>query len=181
MTTRQLALISLSFASTAPSVGAATEMQPAYQSEVQLAERLGAALFNAERVRAPNEQSEVSAVRKLLPNLCQFQYKPVPVVIDGKSYVYFIAQGSRATDIVIGRHFRVDGTNVVASSTVCSNMGTPPVNTKLATIVHVMSPTPTDFHVYLSLRQPVPIMVVTNGGTWLVDKGKIVLGTGKGG
>jgi hypothetical protein len=42
-------------------------------------------------------------------------------------------------------------------------------------VTHLLSPTPTEFHVYLTLRHKVELFVRTSTGTWLVDNGTIKL------
>lgn len=151
----------------------AKEVPATYVQDVKLAKELGAALYEAEKAHALVDEAQVAAARKLLPEVCSFSYEPLVIAHDGKTYVYFIAHGTPDTDIMVGRHFRVDGNEVVVSSKTCLDLGTLPINTKIAVVVHLTSAAPTEFHVLQSLRQPIPLIVAASSGNWLLYEGKI--------
>jgi hypothetical protein len=148
-------------------------MPVAYAHQVATAERLGVALYHAEQSHTPDDGPRLAAARKRLPELCNFTYKAMSITLDGRSYMYVIAHGMPDSDIVIGRHYRIDGENVLVSSKACVNLGTPLIGTKFVAVVHLMSAVPTEFHVLQSLRQPIPIVVIASSGNWLVYRGGI--------
>jgi hypothetical protein len=99
----------------------------------------------------------------------------VKVEEEGRDVIYFLAEGPLKSDIVIGRHFRISGDAVEPSSKSCLSLGTPKPNMAALFVTHLLSPTPTEFHVYLTLRHKVGLFVRTSAGTWLVDNGTIKL------
>ena len=82
--------------------------------------------------------------------------------------------------IAAGRHFRIEKDGAVsASSRGClvlqepasaSAGGTRPAR---ASLIHTLSDTPNEFHVFLSLRHDMPIYVATSAGMWKVEAGLI--------
>lgn len=79
-----------------------------------------------------------------------------------------------ATAKSFGRHYKiVDGT-VTPSTKSCFVQPASP-RAVAAVVTHLLSETPTEFHVFLSLAQDKPIYVMTSLGVWAVEKGKIRL------
>jgi hypothetical protein len=145
------ALTSAMLITSMPVAAISAAMPVVYAQQVTTAQRLGAALYHAEKLHPQDDGPRLAAARERLPELCNFTYKPVSIALDGQFHTYFIAHGTPDTDIVIGRHYRVDGDAVISSSKACVNLGTPPMDTKFVTVVHLMSAVPTEFHVLQSL------------------------------
>jgi hypothetical protein len=78
---------------------------------------------------------------------------------------------------VVGRHFRIAGSDVQPSSRSCLviNLGTPQHRPVAVVVTHLLSATPTLFHVYLSLKHKIGIDVSTSAGNWAVEHGSITL------
>jgi hypothetical protein len=150
------------------------ETPPELVAAVKAAEADGAALFEATQRPVAVDPQDVSKARGMISNFCKFDYKPTAVSLRGRRAIYFLAQSSRPGDIVFGRHFKVAGATVSASTGTCFNGGTPPANALAAFATHLLSPAPTEFHVYLSLKHRKPIFVGTSVGNWAVDRGKVL-------
>jgi hypothetical protein len=159
-----------------PSLAAnGAEMPKELAAAVGVAEKDGRAVFEAVRQSGPPDGQAVSDARKQISNFCNFKYSPVLVSFRGKTAVYFLAQSSSPDEIVFGRHFKVLGPKVTASTNACSVSGSAPPNAVAvaAYVTHVLSTAPSEFHVYLSLKHSKAIFVRTSAGTWGVEKGKI--------
>jgi len=157
-----------------PSLAATgAEMPKEFAAAVIAAEEDGRAVFEAARQSEPPAGRPVSEARKQISNFCDFDYSPILVSAHGKSAVYFLAQSSRNGEIVFGRHFKVVGPKVTASTNACATSGPVPPNAVAAYVTHLLSPAPSEFHVYLSLKHGKAIFVRTSAGTWAVEKGKI--------
>jgi hypothetical protein len=96
--------------------------------------------------------------------------------------VYWLASTTRAGVMVIGGHYRVmvsaDAQRVVAAdrlSASCMAMELPSgQDTAAAVVTHVVSATPVETHVFVSLQYRKPLYVITGEETfWLVDDGSI--------
>lgn len=149
------------------------EMPEELAATVVAAEEDGRAVFEAAQQSGPPAGGAVSDARKQISNFCDFDYRPIQVSLDGKTAVYFLAQSSRPDEIVFGRHFKVVGPEVTASTKACSTSGPVPPNAVAAYVTHILSPAPSEFHVYLSLKHSKAIFVRTSAGNWKVEKGKI--------
>jgi len=152
------------------------ETPAALAPEVKRAEQLGRLMLDAEATpRSSDSEELVSRARGKVSSLCQFEYKPIVATFDSHRFVFFIAQPPKPDYMVFGRHFAVDGDNIVASTNTCIAVPpTPPDKPAVAAyITHVLSETPTEFHVYLSLKHHKPVYVGTSAGNWLVDGDKV--------
>ncbi len=154
------------------------------------AEQDGSRLYAA--FKAPGaepEPAEVANARAAVKDFCDYDYKPVFVADarPGVDYVYFIGTGSSDDILVWGRHYRVEVekatgkiVSVAPSTKSCLAMsltaGLPP-GAKLVSpsITHLLSPSPSEFHVFLSLKLDMPVTVATSYGLWSVEAGKIRL------
>ena len=153
--------------------GRAADIPPEYSDAVHEAEAEGLSLYQAYEKAPAQNTAEVTAAKSRLVELCDFSYVPVKVKEGDQDVIYFLAEGPQKTDIIIGRHFRIAGGTVEPSSKSCLSLGTPKPNLAGLYATHLLSPTPTLFHVYLTLRHKVSLYVRTSAGTWLVDKGAI--------
>ena len=157
-----------------PGMAWGAETPPELVRAVKAAEEDGGALFEATQQPVAVDPQAVSKARGMISNLCAFDYKPTAVSLRGRRAIYFLAQSSRPDDIVFGRHFKVVGATVSVSTGTCFNSGTPPANVVGVFSTHLLSPVPTEFHVYLSLKHRKPIFVATSVGNWAIDKGKVL-------
>jgi hypothetical protein len=154
-------------------VAAGTEMPKGITGAVVAAQEDGRALFEAARQSAPLAARAVSDARKQISNFCDYDYRPILLSLHGEIAVYFLAQSSRPDEIVFGRHFKVVDPKVTQSTNACSTSGPVPPNAVAAYVTHLLSPAPSEFHVYLSLKHSKAIYVGTSVGNWVVEKGEI--------
>jgi len=75
--------------------------------------------------------------------------------------------------IVIGRHFRVNTTDVVPSSVSCLTVGRPGRGVVGFWVTRLLSSTPSEFHVYLSLKLDLAVYAGTKTARWSVKQGMI--------
>ena len=157
-----------------PSLAAAgAEVPKELAAAVGVAEKDGRTLFEAARQSvAPNERA-VSDAHKQISNFCAFDYRPILVSRNGRTAIYFLAQSSAPDEIIVGRHFKVAGAKVTDSTNSCFTLGRYPANAVAVFITHFLSPAPSEFHVYLSLKHNKGIIVGTSAGNWGVENGKI--------
>lgn len=127
------------------------------------------------------------AALRAMPSRCSDRYNPV--ILPGNIahadgwVVYLLAATMTPGEVVIGGHFRVElsptGTEVkrvLPLSKSCLRL--PPFNRPgsqqiAAMTTHLISDTPIETHVYLSLLHRTPIYVSTDLGVWKVEGGKI--------
>jgi hypothetical protein len=139
------------------------------------AEALGRAMFESEEHPGTFDPADIEAAARRVSGWCEFSYKAILVTHSGARLVYFIAQPRPGESVVLGRHFRVGPTTAEPSTRVCLAL-TPPGSGKEPVAIatsHLLSATPNEFHVYLSLRYRQPVYVVINREMWLVEDGKI--------
>jgi hypothetical protein len=155
----------------------AEELPVELVAPVARAERLGKALAGAAPAAKAATRPGLNEAKQKGADLCSFTYKQVSIDDGGDQLSYLVATTRRATDVVIGRHFLMGGSGAVPSSKSCLNLGTPRdragQEVAFLTVTHLMSPSPNEFHVYLTLTQPVPLVVLTEAGIWIVEKGTI--------
>lgn len=107
---------------------------------------------------------------------------------DGSGFlVYFLRPKPTNNKVPIGGHYRVtvsaDGAvaeqvDQLFASCLTLDKGEVPAGSKAAAMVigHVISDTPLETHVFLSLQEKLPFMVITSDKkTWNVDEGQIAL------
>jgi hypothetical protein len=158
----------------APSLAAAGgEIPKEFAAAVGVAEKDGRAIFEAARQSKPPARPAIGDARKQISNFCDFDYRPILVSLHGKTAIYFLAQSSASDEIIVGRHFKVVGAKVTESTKACFTLGRVPANAVAAYATHLLSPVPSEFHVYLSLKHNKALFVGTSVGTWAVAKGKI--------
>ncbi|MGJ4947683.1 hypothetical protein [Bradyrhizobium sp. HKCCYLS20291] len=156
----------------APLVAPAAEVPKELAAAVAAAEKDGRALFEAARGPVPAEQA-VNEARKRIANFCAYGYRPVVVSLHGKSAVYFLGRSSQPEEIVFGRHFKVVGAKVIQSTNACVTSGPIPPNAVAGYVAHLLSPAPSEFHVYFSMAHNKAMFVGTSAGNWLVQNGEI--------
>jgi hypothetical protein len=92
------------------------------------------------------------------------ELRPGTIIIGGQSKVLVSPDGRTAL-------------TVTPSAKTCVTLDSkqrPAGQTKVAAFVtHLLSPTPTEFHVLATLHAKLPLFVATSAGAWLVDNGKI--------
>jgi len=153
--------------------GRAADIPLEYSDAVHKAEAEGLSLYQAYEKGPAQSTDEVAAAKSRLTDLCDFSYVPVKVKEGDQDVIYFLAEGPQKTDIIIGRHFRVVDSIVEASSRSCLSLGTPKPSLVALFVTHLLSPTPTLFHVYLTLHHKVGLYVNTGAGKWWVKNGHI--------
>lgn len=165
------------------SAAATTEKSPATPPElvavIARAERRGAALAQMAPTAKAAGRADLAAARKLGAELCDFNYRQLTISDEGQQLTYLLGTTRRKTDLVAGRHFLLSESGVEPSTKSCFNLGTPPAEkgrtVEYMTVSHLMSSTPSEYHVYLTLNQSVPLIVVTERAIWLVQRGRIGL------
>lgn len=150
----------------------ASELSAAESAAVSDAETQGQALYvaAAKTDTAGGNDELVQSARARINDFCDFKYRAVVI---GPA-VYFLGQPAATGDIVFGRHYKVVGETVTPSTKSCLSQSLPP-NVVAPFVTHLLSDTPTEFHVYLSLQQNKPLFVNTRLGVWRVEEGKIRL------
>lgn len=153
-------------------VARASELTEAQSAAVRDAETQGRALYAAaaKTDTAAGNDDIVKKAWARISDFCDFKYRAVVV---GPS-VYFLGQPAAANDVIFGRHYKVVGETVMPSTKSCFVQSMPP-NVVGPFITHLLSDTPTEFHVYLSLELNKPIFVGTSLGVWGVEQGNIRL------
>ena len=151
----------------------AAELPQKLSSAVRAAEADGLSLFKASGQPRTIDNPAIEDARRKITNFCEFDYAPVVISRGGVPVIYFLARPTRSEDIIFGRHFKVVGSDVTTSTRTCFNAGPPPANAAAAWVTHLLSPAPTEFHVYLALKHNKPIYVGTSVGLWVVEEGKV--------
>ena len=151
----------------------AAELPQKLSSAVRAAEADGLSLFKASGQPRTIDNPAIEDARRKITNFCEFDYAPVVISRGGVPVIYFLARPTRSEDIIFGRHFKVVGSDVTTSTRTCFNAGPPAANAAAAWVTHLLSPAPTEFHVYLALKHNKPIYVGTSVGDWVVEEGKV--------
>lgn len=114
--------------------------------------------------------------------LCDGDYQAVRVADEQAQieHIYLILQPEKSKGVQFGRHVRFDfklGTNdlekIEISTKTCLLVPLDESSDEAAFITHLLSETPTDFHVYLSLHHQKVIFVSTSAGLWKIENGHI--------
>lgn len=105
-----------------------------------------------------------------------------PAAPDAPVIIYYLTPQVQTGTYPAGGHFRIDvakdGTIAVdrAFTNACLDLPPPPSGAEMAYVTHLLDPTPTEIHVYLSLWMNLPLMVGTSDRrAWLVKDGRINL------
>ena len=157
-----------------PNTAAAADIPQQLQAAVLSAQADGAALYRAASAASTVDDKVVSEAKSRVSDFCEFAYKPVVVRPGDGSRVYFIAQPQTAGSSVFGRHYRVDEKGVTPSTKSCLAYPPAPDGAVASFVTHLLSETPTEFHVYVSLKDKRPVYVGTSAGNWVVDGEKIM-------
>ncbi len=162
--------------------------------EVRRSESLGAALFKAFG-ELHNSESKipsglVTLAESAVRDRCDGPYRTLLVrVSDAGSeslFAYVIGVPDTSTGVMVGRHFRVEldavgGTvrSVFASTKSCLFIPAklvPPGGSPVGAFMsHILSATPSEFHVFLSLLHSRPMFVGTDRAIWNVENGIIAV------
>ena len=169
-----------------PAMSDADVMVQAHQAEVD-----GKRLFDFVSQKDDSKLPEIAIALKAVTDYCPGDtYMSVEIdnARPGQDFIYLIASTDNSDDLVWGRHYRVTldkktstVVSVAPSSHSCLAISLNPKNIPPgATLVspaitHLLSPAPSEFHVFLSLTEPKPLTVMTSYGVWTVEKGKISL------
>jgi hypothetical protein len=153
----------------------AADIPQEYAEAVRKAETEGLALYEAELKGSALEDQAIAEARGRISTFCDFTYIPVRVTENGDDVLFLLGQPRQNTDMVVGRHFRITGTDVQPSTRSCLalSMGTPQHRPVAIVVTHLLSATPTSFHVYLSLKHNIGLDVGTSVGNWAVERGSI--------
>lgn len=159
------------------------------QDAVRRAEMWGRALYEAYAAAGPADdpavQTAIETVRESVKDNCAPSYRAIAVRPDGaprdRIVVYYVGDVRKSEGLMVGRHYRVetapDGQGVLLGepSTARCVVLPPAALGSAATreIVHMLSPTPNEFHVFLSMIDSDGFQVVTETGRWLVEHGRI--------
>jgi hypothetical protein len=150
----------------------AADIPQEYVDAVHRAEIAGAVLYEAAAKGATPDDKVVAAAKSRINSFCDFKYVPVQVTEDGRAVLYLLAQSREPTDVIVGQHFKITEANVEPSSKSCLNLHSAP-NTVAMFVTHVLAPTPSEFHVYLTLQHKIGLYVGTSSGDWFVKNGAI--------
>jgi hypothetical protein len=133
------------------------------------AEKDGRKLYDA-YLKGPVKVIAIEKEKAKINDFCDFNYETY--VVD--SNTYFIAGPPSSKSIIWGRHYKIAIDGVVSKSTKsCLSMSIPDDAVSLL-VTDTISDTPTEFHVFLSLKYKIPINIVTpNGEMWKVKEGMI--------
>jgi hypothetical protein len=144
-----------------------------YVDAVRRAETAGTALYEAQAKGATPDERIVALAKGRINSVCDFQYVPVQVKEDGEMVLYLLAQSREPTDVIIGQHFKITEATVEPSSKSCLNLHSGPKKAVAMFVTHLLTPTPSEFHVYLTLKHKIGLYVGTSAGDWLVKNGAI--------
>jgi hypothetical protein len=173
-----------------PVFDAADDLQKA---QIAWAETWGRAVFDAYRATSKVSNlamdSALSTAANAITDKCgHVRYRAVVAAPPGmpadRIAVYYIGSVPREQGLMIGRHYRVEvsgdgkiALSVAPSSKTCLIIPPPePGKEKVGTVVtHLLTPAPSEFHVFLNLLTQEPLYVGTKTGIWQVKNGKIEL------
>jgi hypothetical protein len=158
----------------------AADIPQEYVEAVHSAEVAGLALYEAELKElkgSAEDDKAVAEAKSQISTFCDFPYKPVRVTENEQEVLYLLGQTQHDNEMVVGRHFRIAGADVQPSTRSCLtlSLGTPQHRPVAVVVTHLLSATPTLFHVYLSLKHKIGIDVGTSAGNWSVEHGSIAL------
>jgi len=148
----------------------AQDLPKKLMSEIGKAMTDGAALYKA-YLEGPVTGKNIEKEKNKIDDFCAFKYNAY--LANGS--VYFIAEHPTSGGIVFGKHFKITGNNITKSTITCfASPEQPPENAVASYTTHLLSNTPTEFHVFASLQHKKPIYVVTKIGIWKVEGEKIL-------
>ena len=183
------------------SSASAQQLKPipdSYLTRVANAEKLGQLLYeNYGKEIESSELKALAAIAKKHPlDRCGVSYKFVPFTKKSpegeKSYVYAIGLVPKTKGVMFGKHFRLEFdkankkiTKAIPSTKSCFTLPPPPIEkgeSVFLAVSHLLSETPTEFHVFISLLEKKPVYVGINGKQpydprndqiWRTNDGKI--------
>ncbi len=145
------------------------------KSHIDLAIQRGKALYEAYTAEPTNKDALfIQKAKDIIKNFCDLNYRGLIVIQDNKKVVYFIGEPPAENDVVFGRHFKVRENVVTQSTLSCFVLPTHPKSVAVYSS-HLLSRTPTEYHVFLSLLLEKPIYVFnTSNEIWRIVRDKIV-------
>ncbi len=146
-----------------------------YVEVIRSAEAEGLALYEADLKGAAANDKDLAEAKSRISAFCAYPYLPVRVTENGQDVLFLLAQPRSDNEMVVGRHFRIAGADVQPSTRSCLTvgLGTPARRPVALVLTHLLSATPTAFHVYLSLKYKIGLDVGTSVGNWAVERGSI--------
>jgi hypothetical protein len=175
--------------------GQRSEIPKELVPDVQRAERVGASLFRAFQEPESSVLSPNLAKAKALADIvqldrCNVPYRLVAIpqgdIASSSIYVFALGVPPLTTGVMGGRHYRIEvdpsGDNIMSvtpSTKTCLLISADPkalpagAKAAAAYMTHLLSLSPTEFHVFLSLLHQKTIYVGTQVGVWAVEGGKI--------
>jgi hypothetical protein len=172
-----------------PKVEQAVAIPADLQNAVRDAELWGRALY--ERYTSPTVDDDpavktaIETVRESVKDTCAGSYRAIAVrpaaASDDRIIVYYVGEIPKSQGLMVGRHYHVettaDGKGVLMGEPSTSRcIVLPPAgpdSTAMRMITHNLSPTPNEFHVFLSMIDGHALRVVTEQGRWRVEQGRI--------
>lgn len=156
----------------------------AEKGKPQIEDKQGAALPEPVAKRFAARRAAVAAIPKFMTENYNFEVLDAP---DGKGFlVYGLASTTDPNEIIVGGHYRVsvsaEGKVQQVDALSRSFLVLPrqpadaPKDAKVEalTVTHLVSATPVETHVYVSLLHKLPLLVVTSeNDTWKVSDGEI--------
>jgi len=160
------------------------------QSAVDNAELWGRALYDSYVSTAtddsPAVRTALETVRESVnDDSCTSTYRAVavmsPAAPDDRIVIYYIGEIPKSQGLMVGRHYRVettaDGKGVLLGEPSTSRcLVVPPAapdSTAPRLVSHLLSPTPNEYHVFLTLLDGHGFEVATEAGHWRVEQGRI--------
>lgn len=157
------------------------------QSAVSNAEMWGDALYDSyvapKGTNSAAVEQAIETVHDSVKDHCAGTYRAIVVMPAGaptdRIVIYDIGEVPAPQGLMIGRHYRIettlDGKGVLLGEPSTSGCVTlPPVAGDTASVISDdLTPTPSEYHVFLSLLSGRRLEVVTVAGQWLVEQGKI--------
>ena len=137
-----------------------------------------------EEARFTARQTAIDAARLLCPR--PYNTVVIPASIDGHKgwYVYLLVGKVKEHEVPMAGHIRVlvsaDGGEVLENtplSNTCLILEPTddegrPVKPEVLVSSHILTPTPTEAHVFLSYSSPAPLVISTEAGIWGVMRGE---------
>jgi hypothetical protein len=153
----------------------AADIPQEYVEAIRSAEAEGLALYEADIKGAAVNDKDVAEAKSRISTFCDYSYLPVRVTENGQGVLFLLAQPRGDNEMVVGRHFRIAGADVQPSTRSCLTvgLGTPARRPVAVVVTHLLSATPSAFHVYLSLKYKIGLDVGTSVGNWAVEHGSI--------
>ncbi len=155
----------------------AAEIPRNLKGEVETASKNGRLLYNSfisGPVSDSNTLKKIDEIKSKIKDLCDFNYIPYVVKSDKNKIIYLIAQDPAEGHTVFGKHYKIINDKIIPSTKTCF-ITSPPPDKKVAGayVTHLLSDTPTEFHVFISLKTKEPVFIGTAKGMWKAENGTV--------